>query len=109
MTRGDVVLVADRSGDYTGKLRPAVVVRSDLFGRLDGVTVCPLTTSLMDETPTRIGLQPGAELALTAASQIQIDKITTVRADRIGPSIGRVSPSEMVRVGAALAVYLDLG
>ncbi len=39
MTRGDVVAIAGRTGDFTGKPRPAVVVQADVFDALDSVTV----------------------------------------------------------------------
>lgn len=45
MRRGDVVTVAERGGDFTGKPRPAVIIQSDLFAALDSVTICPLTSS----------------------------------------------------------------
>ena len=44
MRRGDVVTVADRSGQFTGKPRPAVIVQADFFAAVPTVTVCPLTS-----------------------------------------------------------------
>jgi mRNA-degrading endonuclease toxin of MazEF toxin-antitoxin module len=46
--RGDVVIVATR-GACTGKLRPALVVQSDLFNETHAsITVCPVTSDAID-------------------------------------------------------------
>ena len=44
ITKNDVVTVADRSGEATGKPRPAIIVTSDVFATLDWIVICPLTT-----------------------------------------------------------------
>ncbi len=108
MRRGDVVAVADRSGDYTGKPRPAVIVQSDAFGTLDSVTICPLTTVASDAPLLRLEIQPSSALSLERASWIAVDKITTVRRHRIGQSVGRLSASDLQRLNGALAVFLGM-
>jgi mRNA interferase MazF len=109
MTRGDVVAISDRGEDFTGKPRPGVVVQSDLFGALDSVTVCPVTSTPLDAPATRLRIEPSDGLRLRSASWIAVDKITTVRRDRIRASIGRLSPEDMQRLNGALAVFLGLG
>ena len=42
--KNDVVTVADRSGEATGKPRPAIIVTADVFATLDWIVICPLTT-----------------------------------------------------------------
>jgi mRNA interferase MazF len=109
MIRGDVVAIADRSGDFTGKPRPGVIVQSDLFGTLDSVTICPLTSSEMEAPALRLRIEPSEVLTLRTASWIAVDKITSVRRDRIGVSMGRVSPEDMQRLNGAIAIFLGLG
>ena len=109
MTRGDVVVIADRGGDFTGKPRPGVIVQSDLFGTLDSVTVCPLTSAVQDAVALRLRIEPSGTLNLRTASWIAVDKITTVRRDRIGPSMGRLSAEDLQRLNGAIAVFLRLG
>jgi mRNA interferase MazF len=46
---------------------------------------------------------------LRTASWIAVDKITTVRRDRIGPLIGRLSPEDVQRLNGAIVVFLGLG
>ena len=43
------------SGDY-GKPRPAVVVQSNLYKNHSSITVCPLTTDLIDASTFRLSL-----------------------------------------------------
>ena len=107
--RGDVVAVADRSGDYTGKPRPAVVVQSDLFGVLDSVTICPLTSVATDAPVVRLQLDPVPGLPLEHVSWLAVDKITTVRRSRVGPQLGRLPPADIQRMNGALAVFLGIG
>nr|WP_294502128.1 type II toxin-antitoxin system PemK/MazF family toxin [uncultured Rhodopila sp.] len=109
MKRGDVVAVADRGGDFTGKPRPGVIVQSDLFAAMESVTICPLTSVPLDVPATRLRIEPSAELTLRTASWIAVDKITSVRRDRIGPPIGRLSPEDLQRLNGAIAVFLGLG
>jgi mRNA interferase MazF len=109
MTRGDVVSIADRGGDFTGRPRPAVIVQSDLFATLNSVTVCPLTSTDADSPVLRLRVDPTAELRLDRTSWIAIDKITTVRRDRIGRPIGRLSQADMRRLNGAVAVFLGIG
>jgi len=106
--RGDVVAIADRVGDFTGKPRPGVIVQSDLFGALDSVTICPLTSTPQDSPATRLRIEPSAELTLRTASWIAVDKITSVRRGRIGPSIGQLAAEDLQRLNGAIAVFLGL-
>lgn len=109
MHRGDVVTVADRTGQFTGKPRPAVVVQGDAFAELASLTICPITTVAADIPLLRLQLVPSLALPLTHASWIEVDKITSVRRSRIGTAIGRVSDTDLVRLNGALAVFLGIG
>jgi mRNA interferase MazF len=73
MTRGEVIAIADRDGDFTGKPRPGVIVQSDLFGALDSVTICPLTSSEMEASALRLRIEPSETLALRTASWIAVE------------------------------------
>ncbi len=42
------------------------------------------------------------------ASRIAVDKITTVRRARIGPSLGRLSSADLQRLNGAIAVFLGV-
>ena len=105
--RGDVVLVV-ASGDY-GKPRPAVVVQSDLFNDTHtSMTVCPVTSSLVEAPLFRVPLKRSKANGLALNSQIMVDKIQTLRRDRIRGRVGAIGTVTMDNVEAALRLWLRL-
>ncbi|MBF0304622.1 MAG: type II toxin-antitoxin system PemK/MazF family toxin [Alphaproteobacteria bacterium] len=107
MRRGDVVVVA-ASGDY-GKPRPAVIVQTDAFPPGHGSTVvCQMTSELVDAPDFRITMEPHAGNGLRERSQIMADKPVTVRRERVGAPIGRLTADEIARLDVALAFVLGL-
>lgn len=109
MRRGDVVRIADKSGDYTSKPGVAVVVQSDLFRDGESVVVCPITHVDAGAPIIRVEIEPAPALTLHQTSWIEIDKITTVRASRTRDGIGRLPDAKIAEVNAALAMFLGLG
>jgi len=110
MRRGDIVLIADRAaGDYAGKPRPAVVVQSELFHDTGSIAVCLLTTQQTGAPLLRIPIEATATNGLDRPSRIAVEKLTTVRRDRIGQIIGRISDDEAVALNRSLAVFLGFG
>jgi mRNA interferase MazF len=107
MRRGGFVTVVT-AGDY-GKLRPALVVQSDLFEDLPSVVVCPLTSTLRDDADLfRLDVAPTPQNGLREASQIAVDKVTVVPLTKLGPEIGVADEALMLRVNRALALFLGL-
>lgn len=107
VARGHVVLCA-APGDY-GKPRPAVVVQSDLFNPTHAsITVCPITSELQDAALFRITVDPGPANGLRKRSQVMVDKVQSLRRDRIRRWVGALSPSQMAKIGAALRLWLSL-
>ncbi len=107
MARGDVVTVA-ASGDF-GKPRPAVIVQSDAFPNAhSSVIVCQMTSELQAATDFRVTIDPTESNGLRAVSQVMADKPTTVRRERIGARIGRLSAADMARLNVALAFAIGL-
>lgn len=106
MRRGDLVRVAV-SGDF-GKPRPALVVQADHFDLTGTVTVLLVSGTLVDAPLMRITIHPNAENGLRKPSQIMVDKAMSVKRDRIGPSLGRISEEDMLSVTRSLAVFLGL-
>ena len=95
-------------GDH-GKPRPTLVVQSDLFNETHAsVTVAPITSTLVDAPLFRLALEPSPLNGLRAVSQVMLDKITTVRRDRLGSTIGRVDDDTMQRVSRALVLWFGL-
>ena len=106
MRRGNLVTVA-LQGDY-GKPRPALVIQADQFADLGSVVILPITSTLVDAPLLRPTVEPSPDNGLRKTSQIMLDKPMTVKADKIGPSFGRLDDTTMVSVNRALALFLGL-
>ena len=107
MKRGEIRMVA-APGDY-GKARPAVVVQTDLLN--DGhssLVVCLMTSDVVDAPLLRLDVAPGAASGLRKPSQIMIDKLVTLRRERIGDRIGALDEDTGLRLDRALAFVLGL-
>jgi mRNA interferase MazF len=103
--RGDLVVVA-MPGDY-GKPRPTLIVQSDLFNETHpSVTVAPVTSTIVNAPLFRLTIEPSPQNGLRSVSQIMMDKVTTVRRDRIGQVIGHLDDETMLRVTRAVVLWL---
>lgn len=107
MKRGDVVIVA-ATGDY-GKPRPAVVVQTDAFPEtFPSVVICQMTSDVVDAPDFRITIEPNETNGLRIRSQIMADKPVTVRRERIGQLVGRLTDVDIGRLNVALAFVMGL-
>ena len=108
LQRGLIVTVA-ATGMYSGKPRPAVVVQANRW--LQGhpsVTVCPITSTLLDAPLVRIPVTPNPRNGLTKASQLMTDKIFTVPTTSIGAVVGVLDSDRLSALDLALRAWLDL-
>lgn len=107
MKRGDVVVVA-MPGDH-GKPRPALVIQSDLFNDTHAsIVVAPVTSTIVDAPLFRLTVDPTPSNGLRSVSQIMLDKVTAVRRNRIGKTVGRLDEGTMIRVNRAMTLWLGL-
>jgi mRNA interferase MazF len=102
--RGDLVTVALK-GDY-GKPRPALVIQSDLFTAHPSVTILPMTSDLRPAPLFRIDIEPSRGNNLETLSQVMIDKIATIAANKLGKKFGRLNEANMLAINRALALWL---
>jgi len=108
MTRGDIVVVATK-GAYTGKPRPALVVQADVFNDTHAsVTLCPVTSAVLDAPLFRVSVPAGSRTGLGVASQVMVDKVVSVPRGAIGRVIGRCTDQEMDGIDEALRRWLGL-
>jgi mRNA interferase MazF len=106
--RGDILICATK-GDYGSKPRPVVVVQSDLFNPTHtSVTVCPITSELVAAPQFRIKLMPTKTNGLTKTSQVMLDKLITIRLERVKQRVGKLSPLNISKIDAALKLWLGL-
>lgn len=105
--RGDTV-ICSAPGNY-GKPRPAILIQSDFFNPTHGsITVCPITSHLIDAPLFRIPLTPTKQNGIKLPSQIMIDKITTLKVEKINKKAGKLSQSVIDRVEIAIKLWLNL-
>jgi mRNA interferase MazF len=103
--RGDVVIIAIQ-GDY-GKPRLALVIQSDLFNDThSSISVAPVTSTIVDAPLFRLTLDPTNSNGLKSVSQIMVDKITAVRRNKVGKTVGRLDDATMVRINRAIGLWL---
>lgn len=106
MKRGDFVVVA-LQGDY-GKPKPALVLQSDFFDEHPSLTIAPVTSTIADAPLFRVTVEPTATNGLRTVSQIMVDKLTTVRRDRVARTLGSLTSDAMLRVNRALVLWLGI-
>ena len=105
--RGELV-TAIVPGDF-GKPRPVVIVQANAFvEHHPSVTVCPLTTHLTGLRLFRIMVAPDKRNGLNEPSEVMIDKLNSLRQERIGITIGRLSALDLSAIDDALRRWLDL-
>jgi mRNA interferase MazF len=86
-----------------------VVVQADLFNETHAsITVCPITSDVIDASLFRVSLQPGARTGLAMPSQVMADKVVSVPRPSIARTIGRCDPAELQLVDDALRRWLEL-
>jgi mRNA interferase MazF len=106
MNRGELVTVA-LSGDF-GKQRPALVIQAKQFEEIGTVTVLLLSGTLVDAPLIRVMVQPMPVNGLNKPSQVIVDKVMTVKRERLGPVFGRLDDETMLAVTRTLAVFLGI-
>ena len=108
LQQGLIVTVAT-AGVYSGKPRPAVVVQANRW--LQGhpsVTLCPLTSTLVDAPLVRLPVPANPRNGLRKPSQLMVDKLFTVPVDSIGTAVGVLDHDELHALDLALRAWLDL-
>jgi mRNA interferase MazF len=67
-----------------------------------------MTSELVDAPDFRVTIEPSAENGLRARSQVMTDKPVTIRRERMGRRIGRLSTADASRLNMALAFVMGL-
>ncbi len=104
--RGDLVTIA-MQGNF-GKPRPALVIQADAFREHTSVTVLPVTSTLVAAPLLRITIPPTPGNGLQKPSQAMVDKVLTVKRDKVGPAFGRIDGDLLLEIERCLAVFLGI-
>ena len=108
LLRGLIVTAAS-SGVYSGKPRPAVVVQANRWLQCHpSVTLCPLTSTLLDAPLVRIPVHPSGTNGLLKPSQLMADKLFTVPTAAIGAVVGQLEAADLAELDLALRSWLKL-
>jgi len=108
MRRGDIVAVA-APGDF-GKPRPAVIIQGDALNNAGASsTIVALMTSRLRDAPLlRLTIEPEDSNGLERTSQVQTNRIVTIRTEKIGATIGRLNDQQQVELNRLLALAIGL-
>ena len=108
MRRGDIITVI-APGDF-GKPRPAVIIQGDTLNHADpGSTIVALMTSTLRDAPLlRLTIDPSPENGLKKVSQVQTNRIVTIKTERIGTTIGHLNDNQTVELNRLLALSIGL-
>lgn len=104
--RGEFVSIS-MQGDF-GKPRPALVIQANQFRESASVTVLPVTSTLIDAPLLRVTVHPASENGLQKPSQVMVDKVMTVKREKVGPAFGRIDVDALVEIERCLAVFLGI-
>lgn len=94
--------------DYAGKPRPAVILQDDVFAETASLTVCPLTTHLLNAPLIRLPIEPTKQNGLRAVSHLMVDKITTIVKSKLQQRVGELAEEDVIRLNRAVLVFLGL-
>jgi mRNA interferase MazF len=94
-------------GDY-GKPRPALVIQADQFSEVDSVTVVFITGTITAAPMLRLTVEPTSDTGLRKSSQIMVDKLMTVRRERVGEPFGRLDVETMLALNRSVELFLGL-
>jgi|SRR5690606_5371019 len=98
-----------RMGTETGKIRPVIVVQTDLLNRVHPSTiVCPITTNVKrDSEILRVHLKK-SKFGLKESCDIMIDQVRSIDNKRLVKKIGVVGSDTADKVIENLKIVLDL-
>ena len=114
VSRGDVVLVDYPFSDQTGsKVRPALVVQTDVFNRrIDDTILAAIGSAMHRSTESRlyidIATSEGATTGLRQNSMVQCENLLTYDRRLLIAKLGQLSDSQMREVDSRLKFTLDV-
>jgi len=94
------------SGSIPGKVRPVVIIQSDLLNnQLESTIVCPITSNVIQEAKIlRVHIPKGQ---LDTESDILVDQIRTIDNGKLIQKISSLNYDQIKRIKKSLEVVLD--
>ena len=98
-----------RIGTETGKIRPVVILQTDLLNKEHPSTiVCPITTNVQPESEILRVHLPKGTANLKEACDIMVDQIRAIDNSRLVKKIGQVNGEIIQKLKANISTVLDL-
>jgi mRNA interferase MazF len=99
-----------RKGTEAGKVRPVIVIQTDLLNKEHPSTIiCPITTNVKQEAEIlRVHLKK-AKFGLKEDCDIMIDQVRAIDNNRLLEKIGEVDRVTAEKVKENLRILMDLG
>ncbi len=93
---------------YGSKPRPVLIVQADVFPTASKKLVALIGSPVEGAASVRVPVAPDATNNLRVPSEIMVDTMMTVRAEKFGVHIGQLSNGDMRRVEISLMVFLGI-
>lgn len=96
-------------GTETGKIRPVIIVQTDLLNKEHPSTfICPITTNVRpDSEILRVHLKK-SKYGLKEDCDIMIDQVRAIDTKRLARKVGEVDSNTADKVRESLKIVLDL-
>lgn len=95
-------------GTETGKIRPVLIVQTNLLKEHPSTVICPITTKVSPESEIlRVHLKKGTA-TLKQDSDIMIDQIRAIDNRRLTTKLGELSKDLQAKVKDNIKIILDL-
>lgn len=109
LIRGGVFIVAER-GPYSNKPRPALLIQAEALEDHTSLQFCMISSDAEARTDAffRIPVEPTEANGLNVTSTIMVDKIVTIRREKLGQRCGVLEEAVMGDVNAALVAFQGL-
>ena len=108
MKRGDIWTIAG-GPDYAGKPRPAVIVQCDDFDATPSITICPLSSTPVENVYARFAVNQSESNGMQVRSYVMVDKISTIPRSKIGRFVGRLDAKDISLLNQRVTLFLGLG
>ena len=98
-----------RFGTETGKMRPALIIQTDLLNGIHPSTIiCPITTNVQEKSELlRVHLERGTG-SVKEACDIMIDQIRAIDNKRLIKRIGKIPTNQQEQLKENLKIIFDL-
>jgi mRNA interferase MazF len=98
-----------RMGTETGKLRPVIVVQTDLLNKEHpSIVICPITTNVKPDSEILRTHLKKSKFGLKEDCDVMIDQVRAIDSKRLVKKIGEVDSNTRKKIKENLKIILDL-